>query len=106
MGIYLSLVGAISRSEITTCLDHLHLQTHKLGGKLREMLKSCFGVTQLDYEIFAFNNSCLTQSFANNSRRGEAGGEAPGHRIPTLRTFFADWARAITGHAAAAPPKV
>ena len=26
--------------------------------------KSCFGVTQLDYEIFAFNKSCLTQSFA------------------------------------------
>ena len=52
------------RSEITASLDHLHLQTHELGGKLWEMLKSCFGVTQLDYEIFAFNESRLTQSFA------------------------------------------
>ena len=79
---------------------------HELGGKLREMLKSCFGVAQLDYQIFAFNECPASRSPSRNDLRcGKAGGETPGHRIPTLRTFLADWARATTGHAAAAPPR-
>jgi hypothetical protein len=87
------------RSEVTARLDYLHLQTHELGGKRREMLKSCFGVTQLDYEIFAFNESCLTQSFAKRLKtwRSWGGGTRPQNTHPAhvLRQLGArdDWPR-------------
>jgi hypothetical protein len=40
----------------------LRAARHELGGKLWKVLKSCFRVTQLDYEILAFNESCLAES--------------------------------------------